>query len=63
MNINNISILSDAVLDLEQGKDFYELQQTGIGDYFLGLFVIRYLIPCCIFGHSSKARWFLQNAV
>lgn len=34
MNINNISILSDAVLDLEQGKDFYESQQTGIGEYF-----------------------------
>jgi len=34
VNINNISILSDAVLDLEQGKDFYESQQTGIGEYF-----------------------------
>lgn len=34
MNANNISVLSDAVSDLEQGKSFYESQQSGIGDYF-----------------------------
>jgi len=30
----NISILTDAVTDLKQGKDFYESQQPGIGSYF-----------------------------
>jgi plasmid stabilization system protein ParE len=30
-----IRILSLAVQDLERGRDFYERQQAGIGDYFL----------------------------
>jgi len=34
VNSKNISILSDAVTDLKQGKDFYESQQFGIGSYF-----------------------------
>jgi hypothetical protein len=34
VNTTNISILSDAVTDLEQGKSFYESQQDGVGDYF-----------------------------
>jgi hypothetical protein len=34
VSISNISVLSDAVLDLEKGKSFYESQQAGIGDYF-----------------------------
>lgn len=33
--MRQIRILSIAVQDLEQGRDFYEAQQAGIGDYFL----------------------------
>ena len=33
--MKQIRILSLAVQDLEQGRDFYEAQQPGIGDYFL----------------------------
>jgi hypothetical protein len=30
-----IKILASARRDLEEGHDFYEMQATGIGDYFL----------------------------
>jgi hypothetical protein len=30
-----IRILSLAVQDMERGRDFYESQQAGLGDYFL----------------------------
>jgi plasmid stabilization system protein ParE len=33
--MKRIRILDLAVQDLERGRDFYELQQEGIGDYFL----------------------------
>ena len=29
-----IRILTSALLDLRQGKQFYDIQQPGIGDYF-----------------------------
>lgn len=34
MNIKNIQILSNAVNDLEAGREFYRKQEEGIGDYF-----------------------------
>ena len=34
MIIKSIKILSDAETDLEDGKNFYEQQQRGIGGYF-----------------------------
>ncbi|MDQ6969610.1 MAG: hypothetical protein Q9M16_03780 [Mariprofundus sp.] len=33
-NIEEIILLSDAVIDLERGKQFYDKQQAGVGDYF-----------------------------
>jgi len=33
-NISEIVLLSDAVIDLEQGRKFYDKQQVGVGDYF-----------------------------
>jgi hypothetical protein len=30
-----IRILRAAVLDLESGRDFYDLQESGVGDYFV----------------------------
>ncbi|MBS0499050.1 MAG: type II toxin-antitoxin system RelE/ParE family toxin [Burkholderiaceae bacterium] len=33
--MRQIRILSIAMRDLEQGRNFYEAQQPGIGDYFL----------------------------
>jgi len=33
-NIKEIILLSDAVIDLERGKQFYDKQQACIGDYF-----------------------------
>lgn len=33
--MRRIRILSIAMQDLQRGRDFYEAQQTGIGDYFL----------------------------
>ena len=34
MKINDVFILDEAVDDLNEGKAFYDLQATGIGDYF-----------------------------
>lgn len=34
MNIRSIKILSDAEIDLEDGKNFYESLERGIGEYF-----------------------------
>lgn len=34
MNITNIQVLSDAEADLEAGREFYENQEKGIGNYF-----------------------------
>ena len=33
--MNVIKITDDALLDLDDAYDFYELQEVGIGDYFL----------------------------
>ena len=30
----NVVVLDDAEADLAEGREFYELQQSGIGDYF-----------------------------
>ncbi len=34
MKISSIKILSDAEIDLEDGKNFYESLERGIGEYF-----------------------------
>jgi len=34
MNLKRIQILSDAVKDLDDGRDFYAKQECHIGDYF-----------------------------
>lgn len=34
MNIRSIQILSDAEIDLEYGRKFYESQEHGVGEYF-----------------------------
>ncbi|MES9857216.1 MAG: type II toxin-antitoxin system RelE/ParE family toxin [Sedimenticola sp.] len=34
MNIKQLQILSEAEVDLEDGKLFYESQELGIGEYF-----------------------------
>ncbi len=34
MSSKFIHILSDAEIDLEDGKNFYESQKEGVGDYF-----------------------------
>ena len=34
MRIHDVFILDEAVDDLNEGKAFYDLQATGIGDYF-----------------------------
>ena len=34
MNIRSIQILSDAEIDLEDGRNFYESQERGVGEYF-----------------------------
>jgi len=33
--MNKVEISADAILDLEEGYDFYEEQEFGAGDYFL----------------------------
>jgi len=33
-DISEIILLSDAVIDLERGRQFYNKQQAGVGDYF-----------------------------
>jgi len=37
MNIKNIQILSEAEVDLEDGRFFYESQEQGVGEYFWDL--------------------------
>ena len=34
MKFNSIQILSDAVSDLEVGREFYENQEPDVGEYF-----------------------------
>ena len=34
MKINEIFILKEVVDDLNSGKDFYDLKEAGVGDYF-----------------------------
>jgi len=34
MNIKHIQVLSEAEVDLEDGRSFYEKQEKGIGNYF-----------------------------
>ena len=34
MNVENILILAEAELDLDNGRNFYESQARGIGEYF-----------------------------
>ena len=34
VKIRDVEILAAAVRDMQQGRDFYDIQQTGVGDYF-----------------------------
>ncbi len=34
MRVNDVYILEEAVDDLNEGRSFYDLQGTGVGDYF-----------------------------
>jgi len=34
MKIKNVLVLKEAVADLNDGKEFYENQEPGVGDYF-----------------------------
>jgi len=34
MKINEIVLLTEAAIDLSEGKDFYDQIETGVGDYF-----------------------------
>ena len=34
MKVNDVYIMEEAVDDLNEGRSFYDLQETGVGDYF-----------------------------
>jgi hypothetical protein len=34
MRVNDVYIMEEAVNDLNEGRAFYELQNSGVGDYF-----------------------------
>jgi hypothetical protein len=34
MKIDDVYILEEAVDDLNEGRSFYDIQETGVGDYF-----------------------------
>ena len=34
MKIKDVLVLKEAVADLNDGKEFYDKQETGVGDYF-----------------------------
>lgn len=34
MKINDVFILEEAVDDMDEGKDFYNLRESGVGEYF-----------------------------
>lgn len=34
MKINDVFILEEAVDDMDEGKDFYNLREFGVGEYF-----------------------------
>ena len=34
MKIGDVYILEEAVDDLNEGRSFYDFQETGVGDYF-----------------------------
>lgn len=35
MIVEEVVVLDDAVNDLEQGRDFYDFVEPGVGDYFI----------------------------
>jgi hypothetical protein len=39
--MKKIKILETALDDLEAGKEFYNLQSPGVGEYFLGHWICR----------------------
>ena len=40
MNRREVVILEEALADLEAGRNFYDSQEQGLGDYFFGSSVI-----------------------
>ncbi len=34
MRIKDVFIIEEAFVDLNDGKDFYDIQEQGVGDYF-----------------------------
>ncbi len=34
MKINDVFVLEEAVDDMDEGKDFYNLRESGVGEYF-----------------------------
>jgi len=59
MNIKRIQILSDAEKDLEDGSEFYEKQENGVGEYFWDS-LLSDIESLLIFGgvHSRKYGYY-----
>ncbi len=34
MKVKDVFVLKEAVDDLNEGRSFYDLQESGVGDYF-----------------------------
>lgn len=71
MMAEEVSVLEEAARDLEQGKDFYEIQMTGLGIYFsdsivsdLESFKISAGVHAVVFGlHRLLSRRFLLQSI
>jgi hypothetical protein len=57
-----VVILEDAADDVETGREFYESQQVGVGDYFVETILsdLSFLIICA--GAHPSASWFSSYA-
>jgi len=56
MRVKDVLVLKEAIHDLEEGKSFYDFQESGIGSYFWDCLITdieSLIIYACI--HGKKA--------
>jgi hypothetical protein len=57
-----VVVLEDAAEDIESGKQFYESQAPGIGEYFVES-ILSDLSLGLVLGDSSSTFWFPSDVI
>jgi hypothetical protein len=63
MKIKNVLILEEAVIDLDEGKSFYDENELGVGDYFWDSLLADIESLVIYAGIHNKKIWFSANVV